>query len=145
MSWVRKIPWRRKWQPIPICLLRQSHGQRSLAGYRLQSMGSQSLTQLSTHIHYHLYCITLYVLFFMNYYFLLLLISISTFLFKVGHSLVLCIYLIHIYLTVVDTYLFDCGGSQLWHTGFLIAASKLSVVACEIQFPDQGTISGPLH
>ena len=62
-------------------------------------------------IHYHLYCITLYVLFFMNYYFLLLLISITTFLFKVGHSLVLCIYLIHIYLTVVDTYLFDCGGS----------------------------------
>ena len=28
-----KIPWRRKWQPTPVLLPRQSHGQRSLAGY----------------------------------------------------------------------------------------------------------------
>ena len=32
-SWVRKIPWRRKWQPNPVFLSRKSHGQRSLAGY----------------------------------------------------------------------------------------------------------------
>ena len=32
-SWVRKIPWRRKWQPIPVFLPGESHGQRSLAGY----------------------------------------------------------------------------------------------------------------
>ena len=31
--WVRKIPWRRKWQPTPIFLLGEFHGQRSLAGY----------------------------------------------------------------------------------------------------------------
>ena len=31
--WVRKIPWRRKWQPILIFLLGKSHGQRSLAGF----------------------------------------------------------------------------------------------------------------
>ena len=31
--WVRKIPWRRKWQPIPIFLPGEFHGQRSLAGY----------------------------------------------------------------------------------------------------------------
>ena len=31
--WVRKIPWRRKWQPTPVFLPRKSHGQRSLAGY----------------------------------------------------------------------------------------------------------------
>ena len=31
---VRKIPWRRKWQPTPVFLLGKSHGQRSLAGYR---------------------------------------------------------------------------------------------------------------
>ena len=31
--WVRKIPWRRKWQPIPVFLSGKSHGQRSLAGY----------------------------------------------------------------------------------------------------------------
>ena len=33
-SWVRKIPWRRKWQPTPVFLPGKSHGQRSLAGYR---------------------------------------------------------------------------------------------------------------
>ena len=31
--WVRKIPWRRKWQPTPVFLLGEFHGQRSLAGY----------------------------------------------------------------------------------------------------------------
>ena len=37
--WVRKIPWRRAWQPIPVCLPGESHGQRSLLG--LWSMGLQ--------------------------------------------------------------------------------------------------------
>ena len=31
--WVGKIPWRRKWQPTPLLLPRQFHGQRSLVGY----------------------------------------------------------------------------------------------------------------
>ena len=31
--WVRTIPWRRKWQPIPVFLPGESHGQRSPAGY----------------------------------------------------------------------------------------------------------------
>ena len=31
--WVRKIPWRTKWQPIPVFLPEKSHGQRSLVGY----------------------------------------------------------------------------------------------------------------
>ena len=31
--WVRKIPWRRKWQPTPEFLPGKSHGQRNLAGY----------------------------------------------------------------------------------------------------------------
>ena len=30
--WVRKIPWR-TWQPTPILLPGESHGQRSLASY----------------------------------------------------------------------------------------------------------------
>ena len=30
--WVGKIPWRRKWQPIPVFLPGESHGQKSLAG-----------------------------------------------------------------------------------------------------------------
>ena len=31
--WVRKIPWRGAWQPTPIFLPGESHGQWSLAGY----------------------------------------------------------------------------------------------------------------
>ena len=31
--WVMKIPWRREWQPTPIFLPGESHGQRSLVGY----------------------------------------------------------------------------------------------------------------
>ena len=31
--WVRKTPWRRKWQPTPVLLPGKFHGQRSLAGY----------------------------------------------------------------------------------------------------------------
>ena len=31
--WVGKIPWRRKWQPTPIFLPGESHGQRRLADY----------------------------------------------------------------------------------------------------------------
>ena len=30
--WVRKIPWRRKWQPTAVFLPGEPHGQRSLAG-----------------------------------------------------------------------------------------------------------------
>ena len=31
--WVRKIPWRRKWQPTPVSLPGKSHAQKSLAGH----------------------------------------------------------------------------------------------------------------
>ena len=31
--WIGKIPWRRAWQPTPIFLPGESHGERSLAGY----------------------------------------------------------------------------------------------------------------
>ena len=30
--WIRKIRWRKKWQPTPVFLPRESHGQRRLAG-----------------------------------------------------------------------------------------------------------------
>ena len=33
-SWIRKIPWRREWQPTPVFLPGKSHGQRSRAGCR---------------------------------------------------------------------------------------------------------------
>ena len=38
--WVGKIPWRGKWQPTPVFLPGEPHGQRNLVGY-IQSMGSQ--------------------------------------------------------------------------------------------------------
>ena len=31
--WVQNIPWRRKWQPVPVLLPEESHGQRSPLGY----------------------------------------------------------------------------------------------------------------
>ena len=33
--WVGKIPWRRKWQPMPVFLPGESHGRRSLVGSSL--------------------------------------------------------------------------------------------------------------
>ena len=42
--WVRKIPWRRAWQPTLVFLPGESHGQRSLNG--LQSMELQSQTRM---------------------------------------------------------------------------------------------------
>ena len=35
IPWVGKSPWRRKWQPTPVFLPGESHGQRSLAGSSL--------------------------------------------------------------------------------------------------------------
>ena len=32
--WVGEIPWRRAWQPTPVFLPGESHGQRSLMGYK---------------------------------------------------------------------------------------------------------------
>ena len=31
--WVRKIPWKKAWEPTPVFLPEGSSGQRSLAGY----------------------------------------------------------------------------------------------------------------
>ena len=46
--WVRKNPWRREWLPTPVFLPKESHGQRSLAGYspwgREQSDPTEQLT-----------------------------------------------------------------------------------------------------
>ena len=33
VPWVRKIPWRREWQPTPVFLPGEFQGQRSLVGY----------------------------------------------------------------------------------------------------------------
>ena len=40
-AWVGKIPWGRKWQPTPVFLPEEFHGQRSLVGYSPWVMKSQ--------------------------------------------------------------------------------------------------------
>ena len=48
--WVRKIAWRRKWQPTLVFLPEKFHGQRSLAGYSPQGHNKSDMTeQLNTH------------------------------------------------------------------------------------------------
>ena len=44
--WIRKILWRRKWQPTPVLLPEKSNEQRSLVGYHRVA---RSQTWLSTH------------------------------------------------------------------------------------------------
>ena len=39
-GWIRKILWRKQWQPTPVVLPGEFHGKRSLGGF-IQSMGSQ--------------------------------------------------------------------------------------------------------
>ena len=46
--WVRKIPWRREWQPIPVFFPRKSHGQRSLAGYSPRGYKNVNTTEQLT-------------------------------------------------------------------------------------------------
>ena len=51
--WVRKIPWRRAWQPTPVFLPTKSHCQRSLVGYSPWNLSWIWLKWLSTHEHIH--------------------------------------------------------------------------------------------
>ena len=52
---VQKIPWGREWQPTPVFLPGESHGQRSLEGYsswgRTESDKTEQLTQVHTTQH----------------------------------------------------------------------------------------------
>ena len=47
--WVRKIPWRRAWQPIPVFLPGESHGQRRLADYSPQGRKESDTTDATQH------------------------------------------------------------------------------------------------
>ena len=47
--WVGKIPWRRAWQPTPVFLPGESHGQRSLVGYSSWSLKESDTTEASQH------------------------------------------------------------------------------------------------
>ena len=48
--WVRKIPWRRKWQPTPVSLPGKVHGWRSLAGY---SPWAPKESDTAEQLHFH--------------------------------------------------------------------------------------------
>ena len=47
--WVGKIPWRRAWQPTPVFLPGECHGQRSLAGYSLWGCKESDTTEVTEH------------------------------------------------------------------------------------------------
>ena len=49
--WVRKIPWRRKWQPTPKFLPGESHGQRSLLGCSLGGHKESDTTEARLNTH----------------------------------------------------------------------------------------------
>ena len=51
--WVKKIPWRRAWQPTPVFLPGKSHEQRGLVGYSPWS--HKELDTTETHIHKYEY------------------------------------------------------------------------------------------
>ena len=51
--WVRKILWRREWQPTPVFLPGKSHGQKSLVGYSPQGHKQLDMTEWLTHTHIH--------------------------------------------------------------------------------------------
>ena len=48
--WVRKIPWRREWQPAPVFLPGESYGQRSLEGYSPWGLKESDTTE---QLHFH--------------------------------------------------------------------------------------------
>ena len=59
--WVGKIPWRRAWQPTPAFLPGESHGQRSLVGYRPWGRKESETTERlssSSNIHTHIFIYT---------------------------------------------------------------------------------------
>ena len=43
--WVRKIPWRRKWQPTPAFLSGNSHEQKSWVGYSPRGHKESDMTE----------------------------------------------------------------------------------------------------
>ena len=43
------IPWRRAWQPTPVFLPEESHGQRSLVGYSPQGHEELDMIEVTEH------------------------------------------------------------------------------------------------
>ena len=51
--WVRKTPWRKKWQPTPVFLPGEFQGQRSLASYSPRGHKESEMTLITTIIIIH--------------------------------------------------------------------------------------------
>ena len=51
IPWVGKIPWRRAWQPTPVFLPEESHGQRSLVGQSSGGCKESDTTEVTEDIH----------------------------------------------------------------------------------------------
>ena len=47
--WVRKIPWKKAWRPIPVFLPGKSHGLRSLVGYSPWGCKELDTTEVTEH------------------------------------------------------------------------------------------------
>ena len=45
--WVRKVPWRREWQPTMVFLPGESHGQKSLVGYSPWGCKESNITEVT--------------------------------------------------------------------------------------------------
>ena len=54
----RKTPWRREWQPTPVFLPGESHGQKSLAGYSPWGRKELDTTEETEHAHIYVYVYT---------------------------------------------------------------------------------------
>ena len=46
---ILKVNWRRAWQPTPVFLSGESHGQRSLTGYSPWSCTESDMTEVTKH------------------------------------------------------------------------------------------------
>ena len=51
--WVRKIPWRRAWQPTLVFLPGEPHRQWSLVGYSPQCSKAWDTTEITSYTHTH--------------------------------------------------------------------------------------------
>ena len=54
--WVRKIPWKKKWQPDLVFLPGKFHGQRNLVGYSPWGHKESDTTEATTHTEKSLSC-----------------------------------------------------------------------------------------
>ena len=52
-SWVGKIPWRRAWQPTPVFLPGEFHGQKSLVGYSSKGHKESHTTEVTYHTQHN--------------------------------------------------------------------------------------------